>query len=398
MTRAWGVRIAIGVGLASLVLVAIGLMFIPRPVDVDSTLVAEGPIAETVSDQGVAKVREAYLVASPVSGRLERLDLHVGDRVLADRTVVARIYPPSADPLDPRARAQAQAVLAATRADQSAAIALRDQMAVETQRAEANLARVQVLADKGFASSQSLETALAQARAAHAALRAAEAQIRVRQFEVAAAQAALIGPKSVGPLAISVTAPATGRVTRVLQDSARYVPAGTALIEVSDQSGLEGAVEFLSQDAVRISEGMTAQIYDWGGAVPIAAIVRRIEPQGFTKVSALGVEEQRVLVMLQLIGDPRAWSSLGPGYRLWGRVFLHRQDRVTTVPVGALVRVGGRWAVFKIRQGRSYRTFVDIGIMTDQKVEVKAGLRSGDRVVLYPSDRVTDQGWVRSRG
>jgi HlyD family secretion protein len=387
MKRAWGARIAIGLGLASLVLIAIGLLFVPRPVEVDSALVSQGPISETVSDQGVAKVREAYLVSSPVSGRLERLDLHVGDRVVADRTLVARIYPASADPLDPRARAQAHAVLAAARAAQSASIAQRDQMAAEHQRTEANLRRIRTL------------SALAQDRTARAALMAAEALIKVRHSEAAAAQAALIGPDSrLGPFSISVTAPATGRVTRVLQESARYVPAGTALIEVSDQVGLEAAVEFLSQDAVRVSEGMAAQVYDWGGAAPIAAVVRRVEPQGFTKVSALGVEEQRVLVMLQLTGDPRSWSSLGPGYRLWGRVFLRRQDRVTTVPVGALVRIGGRWAVFTIRQGRSYRTFLDIGILTDQKAEVKAGLRPGDRVVLYPSDRVVDQGWVRLRG
>ena len=399
MKRAWGARIAIGLGLASLLLVAIGLLFVPRPVEVDSALVSQGPISETLSDQGVAKVREAYLVSSPVSGRLERLDLHVGDRVVADRTLVARIYPASADPLDPRARAQAHAVLAAARAAQSASIAQRDQMAAEHQRTEANLRRIRTLSDRGFASSQALEAALAQDRTARAALMAAEALIKVRHSEAAAAQAALIGPDSrLGPFSISVTAPATGRVTRVLQESARYVPAGTALIEVSDQVGLEAAVEFLSQDAVRISEGMAAQVYDWGGAAPIAAVVRRVEPQGFTKVSALGVEEQRVLVMLQLTGDPRSWSSLGPGYRLWGRVFLRRQDRVTTVPVGALVRIGGRWAVFTIRQGRSYRTFLDIGILTDQKAEVKAGLRSGDRVVLYPSDRVVDQGWVRLRG
>jgi HlyD family secretion protein len=272
-------------------------------------------------------------------------------------------------------------------------------MAAEAQRAEANLRRIRILSDRGFASSQALETALAQERSARAALMAAEAKMSVRHSEVAAAQAALIGPDSrLGPFSISVTAPATGRITRVLQESARYVSAGTALIEVSDQAGLEAAIEFLSQDAVRISEGMAAQVYDWGGAAPIAAVVRRIEPQGFTKVSALGVEEQRVLVMLQLNGDPRSWSSLGPGYRLWGRVFLRRRERVTTVPIGALVRIDGRWAVFKIRKGRTYRTFVDIGILTDQKAEVRTGLRPGDRVVLYPSDRVTDQGRVRLRG
>ncbi|MEY4254813.1 MAG: hypothetical protein RLZZ141_40 [Pseudomonadota bacterium] len=397
MNRPWGARIAIGAGLIGLVLVATGLLFVPRPVDVDSILVSQGPISETVSDQGVAKVREAYLVSTPVSGRLERLDLHVGDPVLADRTVVARIYPASADPLDPRARAQAQAVLAAARAAQSAAMASRDQMAADAQRAGSNLNRTQALADRGFASVQTLETALAQDRAARAALRAAEAQIRVRQSEVGAAQAALIGPEREGALSISVTAPVAGRVTRVLQESARYVPAGTALIEVSDQAGLEAAIEFLSQDAVRISEGMAAQIYDWGGAVPITATVRRVEPQGFTKISALGVEEQRVLVMLQLVGDPKVWETLGPGYRLWGRVVLRRKDQVTTVPIGALVRIGGRWAVFTIRQGRAYLSLVTIGILTDQKAEVKEGLKPNDRVVLYPSDRVADGVRVREQ-
>jgi HlyD family secretion protein len=172
---------------------------------------------------------------------------------------------------------------------------------------------------------------------------------------------------------------------------------GAPLVEVSDQMGLEAAIEFLSQDAVRIRAGMPAEVYDWGGPGVLRAVVRRVEPQGFTKTSALGVEEQRVLVLLQFTGPPQGWAALGPGYRLWGRVVLRRAPAAVKAPLGALVRKDGGWAVFRITNGRARLVPVTVGAMTDRDVEVRAGLSPGERVVVFPSDKVRDGGRVRVR-
>lgn len=286
----WARWVLGGIIVAALV-ATVALLLWPRPTAVDLAVVTQGPIAETVADQGFARVREAYVVAAPVAGRLERVELHVGDRVDAGRTLVGVIRPASVELLDPRARAQAQAAMAAAAAAVSAAAAQRDQRAAEARKLESDLARVATLAEKGYESRQALDAAEAGARAARAGVRAADAQLAVRRSELRVARAALLGPEAEGAGVMEVRSPASGYVTRVLQESARTVAAGAPLVEVSDRQGLEAATEFLSQDAVRIAEGMPAVIYDWGGPGELAAVVRRVEPQAFTKVSALGVED-----------------------------------------------------------------------------------------------------------
>lgn len=389
----WGLIGAIG----AVVLAVLALLLAPRPVEVDVGEVRAGPIADSLADQGTARIREAYVVSAPVAGRMERVDLHVGDRVVAGQTLVARIRPGSAALLDARSRAQAEAAVAAATAAIRAGEAEQDQLSAQSRNAESELVRIRALADRGFATDQTLEAAEAKARAARAAVRAAAAQVAMRRSELSAARAALIGPETASGGAVPVTSPASGYVTRVLQESERIVALGAPLIEVGDQRGLEAAIEFLSQDAVRIREGMAAEVFDWGGGPPLPALVRRVEPQGFTKVSALGVEEQRVLVLLQFTGDPKSWAALGPGYRLWGRVFLRRETRALKAPLGALVRQDGGWAVFRIQDGRARLTPVTVGALTDREVEVRQGLKAGDRVVVFPSDRVADGVRVRPR-
>lgn len=397
MARIKWARWGLGATVAIVAAATLGLLLAPRPAPVDLETVRIGPIAETVADQGSARVREAYVVAAPVSGRLQRLDLHVGDRVVAGATVVARIRPASADLLDPRSQAQAQATVAAAQAAVGAATADQDRFAAEARKAEADLRRVRALFDQGFASRQALDTADAQARAARAAARAAAAQLAVRRSELVAARSALLGPELEGARVVPVIAPASGYVTRLLQESERTVAMGAPLVEIADQSGLEAAIELLTQDAVRVREGMRAEVFDWGGEGTIPAVVRRVEPQGFTKVSALGVEEQRVLVLLQFEGPPAAWSRLGPGYRLWGRVVLRQAPKAVKAPLGALVRSNGGWAVFRVADGRALLTPVEVGALTDREAEIRKGLRGGERVVVFPSDRVRDGVRVRER-
>lgn len=386
--------------IGALAAAAIGVMvylFSPRPIAVDTARVTAGPISETVQDEGVTRVRDAYVVSAPVSGRLERIDLDVGDRVLAGRTVVARLRPTPPQLLDPRNRAQAVAAVAAADAAVAATRATRARLAAEAQRAERAYKRIIPLSEIGAASRQARDDAEAAAQASRAAVEASDAELAARQAEALSARAALLGPETVAPEAVSVVAPATGYITRVLQESERVVSTGAPLVEISEGQGLEAQIEFLSQDAVRIREGMPAEIYDWGGPGSIPAVVRRVEPEGFVKVSALGVEEHRVLVMLQFTGSADQWARMGPGYSVWGRVFLRREIRALKLPLGALVGSGDGWAVFRVDSGRARLVHVAVGAMTDREAEIRGGLKSGDQVVLFPSDRVRDGGLVEPR-
>jgi HlyD family secretion protein len=179
-------------------------------------------------------------------------------------------------------------------------------------------------------------------------------------------------------------------VTHLSQQSESPVSAGAPLIEVGDTQGLEAQIEFLSQDAARIRPGQRAEIYNWGGPGVIPAQVRLVQPQGFTKVSALGVEEQRVLVMLQFTGPPSSWTGLAPGYRVWGRVWLRQTASTVLAPLGALVRDNGEWAVFRIEGGRARLRRVRVGVVTDQDAEILQGAEPGDQLVNFPSDQIKD--------
>jgi HlyD family secretion protein len=386
--------------LSALALAAIALLvflFAPRPLVVEAAKVTRGPIAETVADQGVARVRDAYVVAAPFAGEVERLPLEVGDRVSAGVTVVARLRPMASSFLDPRARAQAQAQVAAARSALAAAQAQRERLQADAVRAAGALARIAPLAPQGVVSRQLLDNAQADADATREAVRAAEADVGARRADLASAQFALTGPQARGSEVIALTAPASGVITHLLQQSERTVAAGTTLVEVGDTGGLEAQIEFLSQDAVKIRPGQRAEIYNWGGPGVIAAQVRRVEPQGFTKISALGVEEQRTLVMLQFAGPATSRAGLAPGYRVWGRVFLRETPSAVVAPLGALVRDTGGWAVFRIERGRARLRPVRVGALTDQDAEIRAGLAPGDVLVDYPSDQVRDGSRVKPK-
>ncbi|HUN91780.1 MAG TPA: HlyD family efflux transporter periplasmic adaptor subunit [Burkholderiaceae bacterium] len=373
---------------AALALAALfAFLFFPRAVPVDVARVVRGPIDDAVADQGQAQPRDAYTVVAPVAGRLERVTLKVGDQVVARQTVVARIRPSDAPLLDPSVRAQREAALAAARAQ-------RDQLVVQNRRAAEALERTRSLVQGGFASPQTIDDAAAASQAAAEAVMAAEAQVR-------AAQAALIGPDARAAIAggsAAILAPVSGFVTRVVEPSERTLAAGAPILEVSDPAALEAAIEFLSQDAVRVREGMAAEVFDWGGPGVLAATVRRVEPSAFTKISALGVEEQRAIVRLQITAPREQWSRLAVGYRVWGRVFLRREARALKVPLGALVRSGGRWAVYQVKSRRAHLVPVAIGAIADREAEVLQGLDEAAEVVDFPSDEVHDGARVAAQG
>jgi len=375
--------------LGAAALAVIGWLLMPRPLLVETGAVARGPVAETVSDQGWARARQAYVVAAPAAGRVERLPVEVGDRVIAGRTVVARLTPASADFLDPRARAQAEAAMAEAGSALAAAEANRSRLKAEAFRAKGEAERMAPLVPSGV-SRQAYDNVVSAREAAEQAVAAAEADIRARRAALRQAEAALMGPEAEGRGMIEVTSPASGVVTRLLQQSERPVVAGAPLVEVGETMGLEAQIEFLSQDAVKIRPGMKAEVYNWGGPRPIPAEVRLVEPQGFTKISALGVEEQRALVMLQFTGPSESWMGLAPGYRVWGRVFLRQTPSAVVAPLGALVRDSGGWAVYRLEGGKLRLRPVQIGALTETVAEVVSGVRPGDRLVVYPSDQVRD--------
>jgi HlyD family secretion protein len=386
--------------LSGLGLIGVGLivyLLLPQPIDVDAAVVTRGPIAETVADEGVARVRNAYVISAPIAAHVERIEIEVGDRVTAGQTVVAHLRPTAADFLDPRARAQAEAAISSARAVLAAAVADRERQAAEAVLADAELTRTATLVKSGAASQQDLDNAQAAAATAHEAVRSADAMATARQADLVAAQSALTGPSARAPQSIAVVSPASGVVTHLLQQSERTVTAGSPLVEIGDTTGLEAQIEFLSEDAVKIRPGQAAEIYNWGGPGVIPAEVRLVEPQGFTKVSALGVEEQRALVMLQFTGPESSWSGLAPGYRVWGRVYLRREAAALTIPAGALVRSEGGWAAFRIEAGRARLRQLQIGAITDAGAEILGGATLGDRMVLFPSDQVKDGIRVKAR-
>jgi len=389
----WIVMSALGLAMMSVLV----FLLWPHPLDVDVVTVGSGPIAETVADQGIARVRQTYVVSAPVSGRLERVPLEVGDRVVASRTIIACIRPAAPEFLDPRSRAQAETAVDAARSALASATAQRDRLAADAVRTRDQLRRVSDLAKQHVVAPQELETAQADADQAANAVRAAEADIRTRQANVTSAQMALANPQATAKQVVNVTSPASGVVTHLLQQSERTVAVGTQLVEIGDTAGLEAAIEFLSQDAVKIRAGQRAEIYNWGGPAAISAEVRRVEPQGFTKVSALGVEEQRTLVILQFTAPATAWAGLAPGYRVWGRVYLRQTAAAILAPLGALVRDRGDWAVYRIEQGRARLRPVRIGTLTDRDGEVLSGVSPGDPLIAYPSDQVQDGVRVRAR-
>ncbi len=370
-----------------------GLLWLlrPAPVRVELGVVDRGPLEVTVDEEGRTRVRNRYVIAAPVAGGLERIMLDAGDAVAAG-DVVARVSPA---PLDPRTTAQAEARL-------DAAIALRGEARARVGQARAALAqahrdlqRARTLAAAGTVSDQELEQAeLAHASRAEELHGAREAE-DAAAHEVQAAEAVLLaagagapGPSSRGKDAfVDVRSPAAGDVLRVFEESQRVVAVGTPLLEVGDPSDLEIVVDVLSADAVRIRPGAEMRLVAWGGEGTLRARVRRVEPSGFTKISALGVEEQRVNVIGDFVDAP---GALGDGYRLEARIVVWRAEDVLRVPASALFRRGEGWHVFGVENGRAQLRAVGVGQRGVEAAEVVSGIEPGTGVVLHPTDRVAD--------
>jgi HlyD family secretion protein len=382
---------------AALALVALAYLALRPPgVPVETGEVTRGPLQVTVDEEGETRVRERFSVAAPTSGRLLRITLDAGDPVAAG-DVLARIVP---SPLDPRDEAAAQARLEAAESAQRGAAARAALAEAALAQAARDLARAEQLRAAGARSDEALEQARLQHTRARRELEAARFARDAANHDVEAARAVLMsarttpGPADPGadPCArpeacVNVRAPVAGDVLRVHEESERIVAAGTPLLEIGDPHSIEVVVDVLSTDAVRVRPGAELWIEDWGGELPLRGTVRRVEPSGFTKVSALGVEEQRVNVIADFVEAP---DGLGDGYRIEARIVVWDAADVLRVPASALFRSGEGWAVFVVEGGVARRREVEVGQRGSFEAELRGGLEPGERVVLHPSDRLAD--------
>jgi len=369
-------------------------LFRPAAVPVDLVTVDRGPLTVSVSDEGETRVRDMYVVSAPVPGRMRRIELEVGDPVVADQTLVARIEPSDPSFLDVRSAAEARAGVDAAAAARTHAGAQVRRAQAELDFARAEYERIRALARSHTVSENELDSAQRRARTAEAALAEAQAARQVRESEYQVARARLLAPSAARERVadcdcVSVYSPVNGRVLRIVNESEGVVGSGTPLVEVGNPDLLEVVVDLLSADAVRVQAGQRVLIEAWGGDEPLDGVVQRVEPFGFTKVSALGIEEQRVNVVIDITSPRERWARLGHGYRVEPRIVLWESSDVLRVPLSALFRQVERWAVFVERDGRAELREVEIGQGNGLHAEVRSGLEAGERVVLHPADRVS---------
>ena len=388
--------------LAIALLGAIAWLFRPSAVAVDLVTAERGPLMVSVSDEGETRVRDMYVVSAPVPGLMRRIELEAGDGVVADETVVARIEPSDPSFLDVRSAAEARASVDAAAAARALAEAQVRRAQAEADFAGAELERIRALARSHTVSENELDAAERRARTSDAALAEARAERRVRESEYQLARARLLSPVSTRDrpadcACVDVYSPVSGEVLRVVKESEGVVQSGTPLVEIGDPEKLEVVVDLLSAEAIRVEPGQRVMIEAWGGGPPLAGQVRRVEPFGFTKVSALGIEEQRVNVLIDITEPRDRWRRLGHGYRVEPRIVLWESEDVLRVPLSALFRHGDRWAVFVAKGSRAELRTVEVGQGNGLEAEVVSGLAAGERVVLHPGDRVSPGGRIAER-
>lgn len=384
------------VGLALVVAGILAAALWPETITVDVARAGRGPMQVTIDEDGETRVRERFVVSAPVTGRLRRVELEPGDAVVRGRTVVIRLVPTDAPLLDARTRAEATAAVEAARAVVGQARAERERADVALRQARTTLQRQESLAEAGAIAQERLDAARTAAASAESAFRAADFAAARAERELQAAEARLQAPAAAGR-SVDVVAPVSGVVLRRLRESETVVPAGEPLLEIGDPAALEVVADLLSTDAVRVERGSPVLIERWGGSHPLQARVRRVDPSGFTKVSALGVEEQRVNVVIEFDDPTAAARALGDAYRVEVRVVVWREDDVLKVPVGALFRRGEGWAAFIVSDGRAHLRDVEVGERNNEEVQILSGLGAGDELVLHPADTLADGARVASR-
>lgn len=380
-------KLAIWSAILSAVVAGAAWSLRPQPLPILASPVTRGPLVATASAEGRTRVKDLYVVSAPVDGQLERVLVHPADRVDVG-AVVAEIRPGAARPLDPRSRAEATAAIGTAAATVARAEAAEREARTALEHAESLLATSRRLASQGAAPIADVEHRGHEAETRRQMAAEAAAAARAARAELARARA-VIAPAAARPgQTTPVHSPVAGRILRVLRESAGPVTAGTPLVELGDTASLEVHADLLSSDAARVRTGASATITGWGGAQPIRARVRRVDPAAFTKVSALGLEEQRVHVVLDVLDAPP--PGLGHDYRVDAAVVTWEGKDVLRIPSTALFRTADRWTVFVLKGNRAHRAHVATGPSDGTLTAVTAGVNEGDTVIVQPSDAIDE--------
>ena len=367
--------------------------FQPRPVTVSTSLVKKAPLSVTVDEEGRTRLVDRFVISAPIDGVVCRKNLEVGDSVQKDQ-VLLEISPPVSPSLDARSRSEAKARVAAAESAHQAALEEARAAETESQLADTELSRLQQLVNKKLIAPDEYDRAKAEARRTQATLRSAKFNVDVAKHELQAAKSMLqISNPSTGQATlerIPIRSPITGKVLKVEHECDTPVTTGTLLLEIGDPSALEIEIDVLSSDAVRIAPGMKVYFNRWGGDKPLEGIVRTIEPIAFTKVSSLGVEEQRVLIICDITSPADQWARLGDGYRVDAQFVLWEQQDILQVPSSSLFKVGNEWAVFIADGNRARRTLVTVGQRSGLAAQILDGLEEGERILDHIKESVED--------
>lgn len=367
--------------------------FWPQAPRVEAVRVAPAPLSVTIEEEGKTRVIDRYEITAPVSGVTNRLAWDVGDTVGQDQVLLS-IKPLTSEVLDPRREAEARARVAAASASLRVAEQKVSAAAAEDELARLELERISKLAESGNVSREELDRARTRARRARATRRSAEFTVEVARYDLEAARTTLqYAGKTIdknGDEKVLVHAPVSGLVLAIQHNTEGPVKVGQPLLEIGDTRVLEVEVEVLSEDAIRIRPGMRVLLERWGGKQALEGRVRVVEPVAFTKVSALGVEEQRVHIIVDLVSPYEQWQELGDGYRVEARFIIWQADKVLQVPASALFRHHGKWAVYAIEDGRAALRQVEVGQRNGLQARIISGLKSGEWVISYPSDVIRD--------
>ena len=389
---AWRRRLPLLGGLLLVALIVVGLW--PRAVPVEVATITRGPLVVTVDEEGMTRVRNRYLVSAPVAGQLRRIDWKAGAIVEAGKTPLAVLETGGADFLDARSQAQAEARVLATEAAREAALAQKERAASAAKMFGSDFVRQRELFGKRVLSQQEFDAAQMRAETAAQDARAAAFALKVADFELQQARALLTrgakGGSASAAEPLIITSPVSGKILRVFQESARLVPAGFSLLEVGDPTDLEVRIEVLSRDGVAIKPGARVLLEQWGGTEPLQARVRLVEPSAFTKISALGVEEQRVYVVADFVDSVEKRPTLGDSYRVEARIVTWENSSALRIPAGALFQRSGVSRVFVFVGGNARQRDVRIGRTNGVLTEVLDGITEGEKVVVYPGDKVSD--------
>jgi HlyD family secretion protein len=367
--------------------------FWPNPIPVEVAVVVQAPMSVAVEEEGQTRVKDRFVISAPVAGYLQRIYLDVGDAVGKGDTL-AKMEPLRPEVLDSRSRARAEAQVAAAHAALKGAEEKLEVDRAETKFSQTEYTRKKKLQLDALVSEDVLDEAETRARQARAQQRSAEFAVEVARFDLEAAKTALqysiAGNGETASETVALRAPVASRVLHIHHKSEGVVTTGEDLLEIGDPAALEVAVDVLSADAVRIQPGSPVKFYRWGGDKPLDGVVRTVEPTGFTKISALGVEEQRVWVIADLTSPHEDWQQLGDGYRVEAHFILWQDEGVLQVPASALFRNADSWAVFAIADGKARLTNVTTGHSNGLTTEIVTGLSSGDVIITHPDDRIED--------